>query len=106
MRTELPSGTSAELVHPSSGPADRGLVLIPDVMGMRPLFDDLVARLSSEQEWSVCAFELYPGRENLEVGDRNTHETRNGTGKIGVAAPDVLNWAAYPNLPTVEPAEN
>ncbi|MEE2768397.1 MAG: dienelactone hydrolase family protein [Actinomycetota bacterium] len=70
MRTKLPSGTSAELVHPSSAPAERGLVLIPDVMGMRPLFDDLVARLSSEQNWSVCAFELYPGRENLEVGDR------------------------------------
>jgi carboxymethylenebutenolidase len=36
-------------------------------MGMRPLFDDLVARLASAHSWSVCAFELYPGREDLEV---------------------------------------
>ena len=48
MRIELPSGTAAELVHPPSGPAGRGLVVIPDVMGMRPLFDDLVAHLAAE----------------------------------------------------------
>ena len=70
MRIELPSGTAAELVHPPSGPAGRGLVVIPDVMGMRPLFDDLVARLAAETAWSVAAFELYPGREHLEVADR------------------------------------
>lgn len=70
MRTELPSGTAAEIVHPPSGPADRGLVVIPDVMGMRPLFDDLVARLAVETGWSVACFELYPGREGLEVADR------------------------------------
>ena len=67
MRTKLPSGTNAELVHPPSGPAEQGLVVVPDVMGMRPLFDDLVARLASAHSWSVCAFELYPGREDLEV---------------------------------------
>ena len=70
MRIELPSGTAAELVHPPSGPAGRGLVVIPDVMGMRPLFDDLVAHLAAETTWSVAAFELYPGREHLEVADR------------------------------------
>ena len=70
MRIELPSGTPAELVHPPSGPAGRGLVVIPDVMGMRPLFDHLVARLAAETCWSVAAFELYPGREHLEVADR------------------------------------
>ena len=67
MRTKLPSGTTAELVHPPSGPAEQGLVVVPDVMGMRPLFDDLVARLASAYGWSACAFELYPGREDLEV---------------------------------------
>ncbi|GIS98727.1 MAG: hypothetical protein CM1200mP26_04400 [Acidimicrobiales bacterium] len=45
-------------------------MVIPDVMGMRPLFDDLVARLAAETTWSVAAFELYPGREHLEVADR------------------------------------
>ena len=70
MRTVLPSGTAAELVHPSSGPSDRGLVVIPDVMGMRSLFDGLVARLATDNDWSVAAFELYPGREHLDVADR------------------------------------
>ena len=70
MRTELSSGTAVELVHPPSGPSVRGLVVIPDVMGMRPLFDRLVARLAAENNWSVAAFELYPGREHLEVADR------------------------------------
>ena len=70
MRIELDSGTPAELTHPSAGPAGRGLVVVPDIMGLRPLFDDLVARLAEEQGWSVCAFELYPGLEHLEVADR------------------------------------
>ena len=70
MRTELSSGTAAEIVHPPSGPSERGLVVIPDVMGMRPLFDQLVARLAAENTWSVAAFELYPGLEHLEVADR------------------------------------
>ena len=70
MRTELPSGTAAELVHPPTGPSPRGLVVIPDVMGMRPLFDGLVARLATGQGWSVAAFELYPGREGLDVAER------------------------------------
>ncbi len=75
MRIELPSGTAAELAHPDRGdrdrgPSERGLVVIPDIMGMRPLFDDLVARLAAETGWSVAAFELYPGREDLDVADR------------------------------------
>ncbi len=70
MRIELPSGTTAELVHPSSGPAGRGVVVVPDVMGMRPLFDEMVASLAEENGWSVCAFELYPGLEHLGVADR------------------------------------
>ena len=34
--------------------------MIPDVMGMRPLFDGLVARLAAEWGLSVAAFEIYP----------------------------------------------
>jgi len=70
VRTELPSGTAAELVHPPTGPSPRGLVVIPDVMGMRPLFDGLVARLAAEWGMSVAAFEIYPGREDLDVAAR------------------------------------
>jgi carboxymethylenebutenolidase len=39
-------------------------------MGMRPLFDDLVARLAVETGGTVAAFQLYPGREQLDVGER------------------------------------
>ena len=44
MRIELPSGTPAELVKPD-GEASLGLVIAPDIFGLRPLFDDLCARL-------------------------------------------------------------
>jgi carboxymethylenebutenolidase len=68
MRIELPSGTPAELVEVEG--ADRGLVVIPDIGGLRPLFDDHVARLAAETGWSVCAFELWPGREHLAIEER------------------------------------
>lgn len=69
MRITLPSGTSAELVTPS-GAATRGLVVVPDVMGLRPLFVDLCERLSAEHGWSVCCFEPFPGRESMSLEER------------------------------------
>lgn len=69
MRITLPSGTPAELVTPDE-PARRGLVVLPDIMGLRPLFDDLCARLSREQGWAVCAPEPFPGNESLDVDGR------------------------------------
>ncbi len=62
-RIMLPSGTPAELVRPDDG--DRyplGLVIAPDVNGLRPLYDDLVARLADEHDWPVVAVEPFPGR--------------------------------------------
>jgi carboxymethylenebutenolidase len=71
MRITLPSGTPAELARPSSGAEPtRGLVLIPDIGGLRPLFFDVAQRLADENGWAVCAFELWPGREDLPLGDR------------------------------------
>jgi len=64
MRITLPSGTPAEIAHPE-GTASRGLVVVPDIGGLRPLFDDMVARLAQENGWAVCAFELWPGRDDL-----------------------------------------
>ncbi|HEX6420443.1 MAG TPA: dienelactone hydrolase family protein [Acidimicrobiales bacterium] len=64
MRITLPSGTPAEIARPD-GTAGRGLVVIPDIGGLRPLFDDHVARLAAENGWVVCAFELWPGRDDL-----------------------------------------
>ena len=68
MRIELSTGTAAELVRVEG--ADRGLVLIPDLMGLRPLFDDHVARLATEQGWTVCAPQVFAGREHLEAEER------------------------------------
>lgn len=71
MRITLPSGTAAELARPSSGDEpSRGLVLIPDIGGLRPLFDDLAQRLADDNGWAVCAYELWPGREHLDLGDK------------------------------------
>lgn len=59
MRIVLPSGTPAELA-PAPGPA-LGLVIAPDIFGLRPLYDELVARLAAEWSMSVCAVEPFPG---------------------------------------------
>jgi dienelactone hydrolase len=64
MRITLPSGTPAEIARPD-GPASRGLVLIPDIGSLRPLFDDHVARLAAENGWVVCAFDVWGGRDDL-----------------------------------------
>jgi dienelactone hydrolase len=66
MRIQLDSGTPAELVLPA-GEALRGLVVIPDIMGLRPLFDDLVARLAAENRYAVAAIELFPTGPHLET---------------------------------------
>src|SRR5687767_784278 len=69
MRITLPSSSPAELAVPE-GRARRGVVLAPDIMGLRPLFDDLCARLAAEQGWAVCAPEPWPGRESLSIDER------------------------------------
>ena len=71
MRITLPSGTPAELARPDAeSGAGAGLVLFPDIMGLRPLFDEMCARLAAEQGWVVCAPEPFPGREDLTVAER------------------------------------
>ena len=71
MRISLPSGTPAELARPSDGRAvTRGLVVAPDIGGLRPLFDDLCQRLADEQGWAVCAPEPWPGREDLGLEEK------------------------------------
>ncbi len=62
MRITLPSGTAAELVRPAGDPT-MGVVVAPDIWGLRPLFDDLCARLAAEHGWVVCAVEPFPGQD-------------------------------------------
>jgi carboxymethylenebutenolidase len=69
VRITLPSGTPAELAQPE-GDTSMGLVIIPDIFGLRPLFDDMAARLASEQRWTVCAVEPFPGQEDLDIEGR------------------------------------
>ena len=59
MRITLPSGTAAVLTVPDE--ATMGLVIAPDLWGLRPLFDDLVDRLAREWSMSACAVEPFPG---------------------------------------------
>lgn len=77
MRITLPSGTPAILTRPAT-PADvadpvaptRGVVLAPDIGGLRPLFDGLCQRLSDDHGWVVCAPEPWPGQEDLDLEAR------------------------------------
>ncbi len=60
MEIELSSGTPADL-FPVVG-ASRGLVVAPDLMGRRKLFDELAAGLSSSQSWNVVVVDPFRGR--------------------------------------------
>lgn len=72
MRVTLSTGTIAEHATPASGSAVGGLVLLPDIMGLRPLFDEHCQRLADATGRVVCApepFPTIPGRE-LTLEDR------------------------------------
>lgn len=71
MRITLADGCPAELARPEVVTDETlGVVLFPDVMGLRPLFDELCGRLADENGWVVCAPEPFPGREGLTVEER------------------------------------
>jgi carboxymethylenebutenolidase len=68
VRITLSSGTPTEIARVDD--ATTGLVICPDIMGLRPLFDDHVARLSAENGWTVCAVEPFPGNEDMPLDRR------------------------------------
>lgn len=59
--TTLPSGTPA--VSSLVDGADRGLVVIPDIWGLRELYVQMVDGLSERTGWSVVAIEPFPGQD-------------------------------------------
>lgn len=71
---ELPSGTRAYMALPDTAgqvsKTARGLVLIPDIMGLRPLFEDMADRLAREEGWCVVCPEPFPGREAMDLDER------------------------------------
>lgn len=70
-RTTLSTGTAADLVLPSDGRAPTmGLVLWPDIGGLRAVFDAHARRLVDAHGWAVCAVELFPGNESMPLADR------------------------------------
>ena len=68
MRITLASGTEAELATVPD--ASVGLVLLPDIMGLRPLFDEHCARLARDNHWNVCSYELFAGNDHLDRDER------------------------------------
>ena len=64
MQVTLPSGTAAAVVRPSDGRVpSRGLVIVPDIGGLRPLFTDMAQRIADEQGWAVATFEPWADHE-------------------------------------------
>jgi carboxymethylenebutenolidase len=81
MRITLPSGTPAALARPEAAEPDRGLVVIPDIMGLRPLFDDMVDRLAADTGWAVCCAEPFAGHEEWSIERR----MQGGVAEVGEA---------------------
>ncbi|MGD9795160.1 MAG: dienelactone hydrolase family protein [Acidimicrobiia bacterium] len=70
MRITLPSGSPAELARPTTGEPVAGLVVIPDIWGLRPLFDEMCQRLADEHRVTVCAIEPFPNRNLPDIDAR------------------------------------
>ncbi len=67
----LPSGTPAYSAVPSDGRAPtRGVVVAPDIGGLRPLFETMCQELADDHGWAVCIPEPWPGRETLSLEDK------------------------------------
>lgn len=64
MQTRLPSGTPAE-IHLVDG-ARRGLVVFPDIFGLRPLFSEHVERFAREWGVSTVAIEPFGTMDGLD----------------------------------------
>ena len=67
-RTTLPSGTSAHVALVDG--ATRGLVIVPDIGGLRPLFTEMCDRLAAEHGWSVGCFDSWHGRSETTIEER------------------------------------
>jgi carboxymethylenebutenolidase len=97
-KIELSTGTPAEIVHPQTGRPKAGIVLVPDIMGLRPLFEEHCARLSKEWKVSVCAPELFPGGDKWGLDQRmKKAKTLSDEDKIG----DILAAAQRTGCDTV-----
>ena len=77
---------------PDDAPAHGAMVVIPDIMGLRPLFHDLVRRLATHG-LSVCAFEPFariPAAERERLADPPSRMPR----VRDLRDDDILDWAS------------
>lgn len=71
MEIELASGAPADL-YPSIG-ATRGLVIVPDMMGRRPLYNEMAESMASTQGWNIIVTEPFRRREFASSGTEERH---------------------------------
>lgn len=68
MRITLPSGTAAEVVRPDGTPRV-GLVVTPDIFGIRPHFDALAAQWARDWGMAVAVVDQYAGAQPTDDAD-------------------------------------
>jgi carboxymethylenebutenolidase len=91
----LPSGTPAYVA--STSDARRGVVVIPDIGGLRPLFTEMCDRLAAEHGWSVGCFDSWHGRSETTIEEKMAAAGRLDDARIQADA------AATADLLGVEP---
>ena len=64
-RLTLRSGTEVAVARPPAGAARDGLgvVIIPDIFGLRPLFENMATSLAKRHGWPVAAIDPFAGRK-------------------------------------------
>ncbi len=71
---ELASGTPGHVARTEG--AERGLVVVPDIWGLRPLFTDLCHTLAARTGWTVATFEPFPGQVLPDADDPDAAAAR------------------------------
>lgn len=87
MDLTLPSGTAAALSRAQD--PDRGLVVIPDIWGLRPLFSDMCDSLRDRTGWTIACPEPFPGQDLPGSADPDGLEAR-GAALFGLVDADLL----------------
>ena len=88
MDLTLPSGTPAHLA--ATHGADRGLVVVPDIWGLRPLFTELCHSLAARTGWSVAAVEPFPGQTLAGAEDPEAGLAERGAAIAGTTDAQLL----------------
>lgn len=90
MDLTLPSGTRATISRADD--PSRGLVVIPDIWGLRPLFAEMCGTLRDRTGWTVCSFEPFPGQDLPGAADPGGLDAR-GSALLGLVDADLVGDA-------------